>query len=170
MKTIINNENDIKDEEVNNIVKRAKIVVENSKGDLLLGHTDDSYYLLGGHVEGDESDEVCLAREIREEAGIDYVPKLEEPFFVIKYYNKDYPHEGDVSLFIANYYAVKDDLVPDYENVDLTNGEAITHFKLVYVKKDDVIPELTRYLEICKNKNVVLDTLEVMKEYLNNSQ
>ena len=73
-------------------------------------------------------------------------------------------------MFIANYYAVKDDLVPDYENVDLTNGEAITHFKLVYVKKDDVIPELTRYLEICKNKNVVLDTLEVMKEYLNNSQ
>jgi 8-oxo-dGTP pyrophosphatase MutT (NUDIX family) len=170
MKIVIHNEKNVKDEEVTNVVKRAKLVVENSKGELLLGHTDDSYYLIGGHVEGDESDEVCLAREIKEEAGIEYTPKLEEPFCVIKYYTRDYPHEGDISLFIANYYGVKDDLEPDYEKVELTNGEAITHLKMIYVKREDVIPELERYLDICKNKNVVLDTLEVMKDYLNNSQ
>lgn len=170
MKIVIHNENNVKDEEVNNIVKRAKLLVENSKGDLLLGHTDDSYYLLGGHVENNESDEECLRREIKEEAGVDYTPKLTEPFFVIKYYTKDYPNVGDNSLFIANYYVIKDDLVPNYDNVDLTDGEALTHFKVVYLKPDDVIPELEKYLEICKSKNVVLDTLEVMREYLNNSQ
>ena len=166
MKTIVYNEQKINDEDINNVVKRAKLVVENSKGEILLGHTDDSYYLLGGHVEDGETNKECLKREIKEEAGIDYTPKIKRPFCVIKYYTKDYPHEGDNSLFIGNYYVIKDDLIPDYEKVSLTNLEAKGHFKLVYLKKEDVIPELTRYLDICKTKNVILDTLEVMKEYL----
>ena len=170
MKEIIHNEKNIHEADVNTVIKRAKLVVENSKGEILLGHTDDSYYLLGGHVEGEESDQTCLCREIKEEAGIDYIPKIDKPFCVIKYYTKDYPHEGDVTLFLANYYAIKDDIEPNYDKVQLTNGEAITHFKLVNVKREDCISELTRYLDICKHKNVVQDTLDVLKEYLHNSQ
>ena len=86
MKEIIYNEDKIKDEEIHEWVKRAKLLVVNSKDELLLAHTDDSYYLLGGHVDGDESDNECLIREIREEAGILYDPKVSEPFISIKYY------------------------------------------------------------------------------------
>ena len=70
MKEIIYNDNNLKDEDIHEWVKRAKILVVNSKDEVLIVHTDDSYYLLGGHVDGDESDNECLIREIREEAGL----------------------------------------------------------------------------------------------------
>ena len=86
MKEIIYNENNLRDEEIKEWVKRAKVLVVNSKDEILIAHTNDSYYFLGGHVDGDESDYECLVREIREEAGIDYLPVISEPLVSIKYY------------------------------------------------------------------------------------
>ena len=120
-------DNNLKDEDIHERVKRAKILVVNSKDEVWILHTDDSYYFLGGHVDGDESDYECLIREIKEEAGIDYDPKIDSPFISIKYLFKDYPEEGINRGYIANYYVVYDDMVPNPDNVSLTEGEAAGH-------------------------------------------
>ncbi len=167
MKEIIYNEDKLRDEEIHEWVKRAKVLVVNSKNELLLAHTDDSYYLLGGHVDGNESDNECLIREIREEAGIDYNPKVGEPFVTIKYYCKNYPQDGMNRGYISNYYVIYDDMVPNPENVDLTEGEKAGHLRLVYISENQVLDEVQLYLDKCKRKNVVRDTLMVLEEYLN---
>ena len=166
MKEIIYNEDNLKEEEINEWVKRAKVLVVNSKDEILIAHTDDSYYFLGGHVDGDESDYECLVREIKEEAGIDYEPKIDSPFISIKYLFKDYPEVGINRGYIANYYVIYDDLVPNPNNVDLTEGESEGHLRLIYIHKDQILNEVRPYLDICKRKNVVRDTLEVLDEYL----
>ena len=166
MKEIIYNEDKLKDEEIHEWVKRAKVLVVNSKDELLLAHTDDSYYLLGGHVDGDESDNECLIREIREEAGILYDPKVSEPFISIKYYCKDYPQEGFNKGYISNYYVIYDDMEFNSDNVDLTDGEKAGNFRLVYIHRDNVIEEVKSYLDKCKRKNVLRDTIDVLEEFL----
>ena len=166
MKKIIYNEDKLKDEEIDEWVKRAKLLVVNSKNEILLGHTDDSYYFLGGHVDGDESDKECLIREIREEAGIDYNPELVEPFVIIKYYCKDYPQTGMNRGYISNYYVVNDDMVVNPDNVNLTEGEKAGNLRFVYIHKDNVLDEVSPYLKICKRKNVVRDTIDVLEEFL----
>lgn len=167
MKEIIYNEDKLRDEEIHEWVKRAKVLVVNSKNELLLAHTDDSYYLLGGHVDGNESDNGCLIREIREEAGIDYNPNVGDPFVTIKYYCKNYPQEGINRGYISNYYVIYDDMVPNPENVDLTEGEKAGYLRLVYIPENQVLDEVQPYLDKCKRKNVVRDTLMALEEYLN---
>lgn len=166
MKEIIYNENNLKEEDIQEWVKRAKAVVVNSKEEMLLVHTDDSYYFLGGHVEGEEADNECLIREIKEEAGIDYNPNVGIPFMSIKYLCKDYPQVGMNRGYISNYYVIYDDMKPNSNNVNLTEQEKEGHFRLVYISKDKVIDEVKPYLEICKRRNVVRDTLMVLEEYL----
>lgn len=168
MKEIIYNEDNLRDEEIHEWVKRAKLLVVNSKDEILLGHTDDSYYFLGGHVDGDESDNECLIREIKEEAGIDYDPKVSEPIVSIKYYCKNYPQEGMNRGYISNYYVVYDDMVVNPDNVNLTEGEKAGNLRFVYLHRDNVLDEVRPYLEICKRRNVVRDTIDVLEEYLNN--
>lgn len=167
MKEIIINEDKLTEEEVNGVVKRAKLVVENSNGELLLVKCHGNCYLIGGHVDGEEEDNDTLIREIKEEAGIDYDPKVGEPFYSIKYYCRDYPDDGKNTKYISNYYAVKYDLVPNIDNVNLTEDEAEGNFQLVYIAKDEILNEMNEILKTCTRKNVVKDTIAVIEEYLN---
>ena len=82
MKEIIYNDNTLNDEMIHEWVKRAKVLVVNSKDEILIAHTNDSYYFLGGHVENNESDYECLVREIKEEAGIDYTKVVKTTCFL----------------------------------------------------------------------------------------
>ncbi len=166
MKEIIYNEDKIKDEDIHEWVKRAKVLVVNSKDEILIAHTDGSYYFLGGHVDGEESDYECLVREIKEEAGIDYDPKIDSPLVSIKYLCKNYMDTGKNRGYISNYYVIYDDLVPNPKNVNLTEGEAEGHLRMVYIHKDDILNEVRPYLDICKRRNVVRDTIDVLEEYL----
>lgn len=166
MREIIYNESKLEDTSVNEWVRRAKLVVITSKNEILLAHTDDSYYFLGGHVEGKESDKDCLIREIKEEAGVDYTPNIEEPFVTIKYYCEDYPCDGINRCYISNYYVVYDDIEVNDNKASLTEEELKNHFRLVYIHKDNILEEITPYLEISKRSNVIRDTIDVLKELL----
>lgn len=166
MKEIVYNYDHLKDEDINRIVKRAKIVIENSKGELLMGCNDDNCHLLGGHVDEGENDNETLIRELKEEAGIDFNPHVDKPFVSIVYYNKNYPQEGINSKTIANYYYIKADLELHLDDLHLTKDEKKHHFKVLVVLKKDILNVLNEYLEKSVRKNVVKDTILVMKEYL----
>ena len=166
MKEIIYNESNLKDDNIDEWIKRAKVIVVNSKDEILIAHTDGGYYFLGGHVDDGESDLECLIREIREEAGIDYEPNINTPLVSIKYLCKDYPNNGINRGYISNYYVIYDDMKFNSDTVDLTEGEKAGNFRLVYIHRDNVIDEVKSYLDKCKRKNVLRDTIDVLEEFL----
>ena len=123
MKEILYNNDNLKEQEINNIVRRAKAIIINSNDEILFAHTQDNYFFVGGRVEPNETFEEGIVREIKEETGIDIDFKFQKPFCTITYMNKDYPKEGVNTKSIANYYIVKSDIKPDLSKVKLTEEE-----------------------------------------------
>ena len=160
------NEDNLKEEDINNYIDRAKMIVENDKDELLFASTNNNYYLIGGHVDPGETFDECIVREIQEESGVTIPFKKRIPYFSVKYYCKDYPEKGLNTRYISNYYFIKYNLVPDLNNLNLTEGEINDGFKFEYIKKDKAVEVLTENLKICSKKAVVQDTLDAVKEYL----
>lgn len=167
MKEIIYNEDHLEEKDINNYVDRAKMIVENDYGELLLASANNNYFLIGGHVEKDESFDECIVREIKEESGVEIPKENRTPYLSIKYYCKDYPEKGLNTRYIINYYSIKYNLIPDLDNMKLEQGEIDGGFKLEYIPKDKVIDVLTKSLKTCTKENVVSDTIKAIKIYLN---
>lgn len=166
MKTILYNNDNLTDEDINRLVRRAKVLIINSNDEILFAHSNNNYFFVGGRVEENETFEEGIVRETKEETGIDLPLKSREPFFTITYMNKDYPSNGVNTKSVANYYLIKCDTKPDLNKTSLTDEEKVCNFKLIYIHKDKALEELNNSLDHCSNKNVVRDTIEIVKEYL----
>lgn len=165
MERIFYNENNLEEKDINNYVGRAKALLVNANDECLLAYSSNNYQFPGGHVEENETFEECLVREVMEETGI-HLP-LEEgaPFLEIVYYCKNYPKENLNTCYVAKYYVVETDVKPDFSKIELTDGEIEGGFELRYIPLNNIETELENSLEICSRKNVVLDTLKVIKAY-----
>ena len=166
MKEILYNNDNLKEEEINNIVRRAKAIIINSNDEILFAHTQDNYFFVGGRLEPNETFEEGIVREIKEETGIDIDFKFQKPFCTITYMNKDYPKEGVNTKSIANYYIVKSDDKVDLSKAKLTFEEKTCDFKLEYIHEAKALEKLNYHLKKCTKKNVVRDTIKVVEEYL----
>ena len=161
---VIHNEDNLTLNDANKVTLRAKLIVENNNDEILICHMGVKYFLIGGHIDNDESDEQCLTREVAEESGVilDFSNIL--PIASSNYINKDYPQNGDITYTNTNYYAIKYDLVPNIEMQNLTEEEKKENFKLMYIPKNEVI----NFLENTKEINAILsDTIMAIKVYLN---
>lgn len=165
MERIFYNEDNLGEKDINNYVGRAKMLLINSKNECLLGYSNNTYQLPGGHLEENETYDECLIREVMEETGIELKKEKREPFFEIVYYCKNYPSENKNTSYVARYYEIKTDSKPDYSKIKLTDREKDGLFELRYVPLENIEKELEKNLEICERKKVVLDTLEVVKIY-----
>lgn len=166
MKKVFYNEDNLRKEDINNSIKRAKILIINSNNEILLGYGHNTYQIIGGHVEDNESYDECIVREVKEETGIELSLEKREPFLQIVYYCRDYPNEGLNSEYIINYYSINSDLKPDIDKINLTENEKEGLFEFRYVSLDNVLDELNDNLEVCKNKNTVKDTIKAIEVYL----
>lgn len=166
MKEIIYNYDNLEEREMNKLVERAKILIVNSKDEIMLAYSHKNYFLVGGHVEENESLEECLKREVKEETGIDLPDEERKPFFVIKYLCKDYPNKSDNTKYITSYFSIKSDLQPDMSQVELTESEKEGSFHLEFIPKDEIVTRLEESLSTCTKEVVVRDTLDAVKEYL----
>lgn len=167
MKTILYNYDDLKEVDINKLVRRAKMLIINSNDEILLAHSNNNYFFIGGRVEENETFDEGIIREVLEETGINIPLEKRNPFFTITYMNKDYPNEGINTKSVAQYYYIKCDTKPNLDKISLTDEEKASNFKLVYIQKDKVLEVLNDSLKTCSNYNVVKDTMEVLKEYLN---
>ena len=167
MKKIVYNKNNLKDSEINEYTRRAKAIITNKNGDILLCCTNNNYHLPGGHLEENESFEDCLVREIKEEIGIEIGKKERNQILSITHYNKDYPKENINTKVIENYYEIEEEIEPYFEKAVLTEDEKKGEFSLVWVNKDDIISFLYNSKINCTKEGVINDTLEAVKEYLN---
>ena len=161
---VIHNEDNLTLNDPNKVTLRAKLIVENNNDEILICHMGVKYFLIGGHIDNDESDEQCLTREVAEESGVTLDFSNILPIASSNYINKDYPQNGDITYTNTNYYAIKYDLVPNIEMQNLTEEEKKENFKLMYIPKNEVI----NFLENTKEINATLsDTIMAIKVYLN---
>ena len=142
MKNIIYNEYNLTYENINNVVKRAKVIFVNSKDEILFAYSRNNYYFVGGHVKENESDKECLLREIKEETGV-LLDNIEmDLFFTIDYLCKDYPMENINSQYVTNYYVINMDLIPNKDNISLTEDEKFGNFELKWINKIEILNTL----------------------------
>ena len=161
---VIHNEDNLTLNDPNKVTLRAKLIVENNNDEILICHMGVKYFLIGGHIDNDESDEQCLTREVAEESGVTLDFSNILPIASSNYINKDYPQNGDITYTNTNYYAIKYDLVPNIEMQNLTEEEKKENFKLMYIPKNEVI----NFLENTNEINATLsDTIMAIKVYLN---
>ncbi len=168
MKKIIYNEDNLKYNEINNVIKRAKAIIINSKNEILLAYSHKNYFFVGGHVEKNETDKECLIREICEETGILLNDIKLNLFFVVEYLCKNYPEETNNTNYITNYYILNFDLIPDLNKTLLSKDEKEGNFELKWIPKSKILKVLNDSLKECTKINVVRDTISVIEEYLNN--
>ena len=91
---IVSNNNNLKEEDMTETVKRVKALIINSKDEILLAYSNNEYHFPGGHVEENETLTDTLKREIKEEIGVIIDTKSYKNFAKKTGYYKDWPEKG----------------------------------------------------------------------------
>lgn len=94
MKIVVHNDDNLKENDINERIYRARGVIINSRDEILLGYCKGTYQFLSGYLEEEETIEECLKREVQEETGLVINSNNLKPFYAIKYYSKDWPEVG----------------------------------------------------------------------------
>ena len=167
MKEIVINDNNLKKEDVEMEVIRVKGLILNSEGKLLLAHNNNTYQLPGGHVDGDETIDACVIREIKEETGID-LKVTEGPFMSVTTYDNDYFGTGKKVLNSIYYYRFFTDEKPNIEETNYDELELATDFNLFYVDFKDFDEFLQKSINSGTiDSNIGRELLYVYDEYKN---
>jgi 8-oxo-dGTP pyrophosphatase MutT (NUDIX family) len=87
MKTLVFNEKNLNDNDIDEIVTRVKAFVINDSEEVLYANADGCLQLPGGHRENNEEYEETLIRELEEEVGLSLnKEEIKFSFFEIKHY------------------------------------------------------------------------------------
>lgn len=147
MKEIITNVNNLKEKDMTDFTRKVKLLLINSKVELLLGYSHHEYQFPGGTQEPGELLIDTVNRELREETGIVLNISELEPFVVSRGYYKDWPEVGRNKKVEIYYYEINTDEEPKLDMLNLTESEKMGNFELRYIPLDTVEDEL--------NKNVI---------------
>lgn len=167
MKIVIHNNDNLKEEEITEVVLRAKAVLLNNEN-ILLANEDNVLQFPGGHVEEGEKLETCLKREILEETGIEIEDsEIGKCFQKVIFMNKDWPSAGKNRKCEIYYYEVKTNKLPDLSKVHLTESEKNQHFKVDFIPLKDSIKYIKDNMPKAeKNKVISPDMIEALEEYI----
>lgn len=169
MKEILYNKDNLTKEDITETVVRVKMLLVNSKNEVLLGFCNKTYQFPGGHQEEGETLIDCVKREVLEETGIQLILSEAEPFFIIRHYNKNYHGTVENRCSEIYYFEIKTDEQYDLSKADYTESEKEGNFELRYVdldKVEEVLNESISWNE--KNAVIVPEMLAVFKEYKEN--
>lgn len=165
MKRIFINDNFLTNDDMESEVIRVKALLVNSKGELLLAHNNNTYQLIGGHKEDDETLENTLLREIKEETGIG-IANCDGPFIQITTYDNNYFNTGKKVCSKIYYYRIVTDEIPNILETHYDELESATDFNLFYVKMDDMKDFLHKSMnEGTIDKSIGKEMLLVDREY-----
>lgn len=171
MKTIkikIYNKDNLTKEDITETVIRVKMLLVNSKDEILLGFCHNTYQFPGGHLENNETLIECVTREVKEETGMELKLDKIEPFFKIKHYNRNYRGTGENRCSKIYYYKINTDEKYNLSNVNYTESEKEGNFELRYIplkNVEEVLKASISWNEV--NSIIVPEMLAVFKEYKN---
>lgn len=168
MKEIIYNEDNLKEEDIDELVVRTKGLIINSKNEISLGYSHGTYQFTGGHLEEGESLEECLVREIKEETGIILKDYSMKPFYKTVYYTKNYHNSGKNRKNEIYFYIIKTDEVADMSNSNLDDWEKDGNYEIRVIPLDEVENVLNSTLNDNPiNEVIYKEMLNVLNEYKN---
>ena len=166
MKEILFNNDDLKKEEIDEVVVRLKALIINSKNEILLGLCNKTYQFPGGHLEEGETIDQGLIREVREEAGIDISDIDYKLFQKTTYYTKNYRNSGLNRENDIYYFIVKTDREYNPDNRDLDDYEIEGNYRCVSIPLDNVKNVLEKSIpDNPMNKIIAREMIEVIEEY-----
>lgn len=169
MKNLIINQDNLKEEDMTEIVRRVKILLINSKNEILLGYSNNEYQCPGGHIEDKESNIDAINREIEEETGIKLNIKEAEPFACSYGYYRDWPSIGKNRKTEIYYYEIKTDKKPNIENTKYTESEKEGKFELRYIPINKVENEFINNSKKYGDKHgITKEMLKVFEIYKKN--
>lgn len=166
MKEILYNYDNLKLEDIDEVVTRTKGLIINSNNEITLGYSHKTYQFPGGHLEDGETLEECLLREIEEETGIEIKDAKLKPFEKITYYNKNYHKSGKNRKNEIYYYIINTDANFDMNNSKLDEWEKDGNFIVKTFPIENVEQVLIdSILDNPINKVIVEEMLDIFKEY-----
>lgn len=167
MKEIIYNYDYLNDEDITEVVIRAKALIINNDN-IILGNENDIFQFPGGHLEENETLEECLKREILEETGIELESdEIKRPFMKVTFKNKDWPEVGKNRKAEIYYYLIQTIKEPNLEKVNYTEHEKNGNFKIEFIPLNEAISVIEKNIpKNDKNKVIAPDMIMAIEEYL----
>lgn len=157
------NDDNLNDNEIDEVVTRVKCFIMSSKNNILLGHDEEGYQLIGTNVEDDDTLNNALSTAIFQETGIELDAKDSlEPFFEVRYYNRNYMGSGKNRLSDTIYFLVKSDKIPDYNKLHLTEREIREKMPLELIRRSTFEKTLKDYIDEEKNQLNKIKTREIL--------
>ena len=171
MKIVVHNDDNLKDSQINKYVYRARGVIINSNNEILMGYMGGIYQFPGGHLEGTETIEECLEREIMEETGIDVKGKYTNPFYKSIYYDKDYGKKGINRYCEFNYFLIRTDDTYDISKTTYDDYEIEYNYTLKYLKLEEFEKILNEDINSHPlNKIIYPELIDVINQYKKNNE
>ena len=142
MVEIVKNIDNLLEEEITDFTSKVKLLLVNSKGELLLGYSNHEYQFPGGTQEDGEMLNATVFRELMEETGIVLNVEKIKPFVKSSGYYKNWPSVGRNKKVEIYYYEIKTDEKPNFNRIKLTEKEKEGNFTLRYVSLNNIEDEL----------------------------
>lgn len=166
MKEVFINPDNLKKEDIDETVIRAKALVINDKKEIILGFYFGTYQFPGGHVDNNENIVDCLKREVKEEVGIEVKEENPEPFASLTYYVKNYREDSINRENKIYYFLVETNDEPDLSKTDYDEFETIGEFEIVKVHIDAIEQLLIDSIPLNPvNKIIVEEMIEIINIY-----
>lgn len=173
MKEIVFNKQNLLDDDIQIFENKVKIILKNSKDELLVCKRNGVIHFVGGKKEKDETYKETAKREIAEETGIvisETDSKLES-FLQMKQYQQNYYNSGKNCLLTITYLVCSTDEKFDYSKRNLDEKESKQNFTLEYIPMKDFMEELEKNREVAKKDNrefIITEMKYVFSEYIKN--
>ena len=168
MKEVIYNYDNLKENEIDEIVIRCKGLIINNKNEIMLGYCHNTYQFPGGHLEENETLLDCLKREIKEETGIELEDDEINKNIIEKNtrYTKNYHNTNKNRKNEIYYYIIKTNKLPNINNNHLDKNEIEGNYIIKMINLYDVENTLIDSISLNDiNKIIVEEMLDVIKEY-----
>lgn len=157
------NDDNLRDDEIDEVVLRVKAFIVSSKNNMIIGRDNEGYKLLEVSVGADEDIEVALKNGIYLETGIALDGRdIIEPFYEVRYYNRDYKGSGVNRLSDTIYFLIKSDKLPNHKRLKLSMEELAKKLPLELIKRSQFERILTEYIDAEKNILYKTKTKEVL--------
>ena len=168
MKEIVLNKTRLKQDEITEVLDKARIILRNENGEFILSHFERVYFLPGGKIELGENPVDTIKREMKEETNINILLDDTEPFALVKNYLRDYEAQDGtiVNRLVNTYYFTGFTSKDDIEYFNLTLPEKRDDLRAFYIDMEEARELLKEYnKDNPKATYLALETLKVLDEY-----
>lgn len=168
MKEVIYNYDNLKENEIDEIVIRCKGLIINNKNEIMLGYCHNTYQFPGGHLEENETLLDCLKREVKEETGIELNDEEIDKNIIEKntHYTRNYRNSKKNRKNEIYYYIIKTNKLPNINNSLLDKNEIDGNYTIKMIDINNVEQILIDSISLNEvNKIIVEEMLDVINEY-----